>query len=280
MNSVNTNIVAMKAATANSRAFSAASVSMTRLTTGQRINSAADDAAGLSISTSMTAQIRGMSQAVRNAADGVALAQTAQGALTELTNILQRMRELTVQAMSGTYSADDRSAINKEAQDLRDGFVEICADTNFNGVTLLQEVTLITTPIPQTWIHSTAISISIGEKEEDVVSIGPYAYPPAIGDFTDPTQFPVELQQIDASVSNVTRLAAKYGAFQNRLESAMSNLTNSIVNLSDARSRIADADYAAESVSLAKQQILQQASSAMLAQAQQKPKDVLALLKS
>jgi flagellin len=240
---------------------------MERLSTGKCINSAKDDAAGLAISSSMTSQIRGMSQAIRNANDGISLAQTADGALGEVTNMLQRIRELAVQSASGTYSDDDRTNLQAEVTELGAQIDAIISDTTFNGVTVFGssdvEVDIQTGygSADQTTLTITGLDVS-GASGADISG----------GDAS-------VLDDVDDALTAVAATRASLGAGQSRLESVVNNLSNQVVNLSDARSRIEDADFSAETTNLAKAQILSQASTAMLAQANQSQSDVLSLLR-
>lgn len=294
MNVVNTNISAMRATNASVSAGKMLGTSMERLSTGRRINSAADDAAGLAISASFTSQIRGMQQGIRNANDGISLAQTAEGALDEVTNMLQRMRELTVQRSNDTYKAEDIANIDSERNALADQISRVITNTTFNGKNLFATGDAAATP-PTT----NTISIQAGASTADAISLDlpnlstngsltavltfatpgdPTATPP-----TPPTpgtaRVDADLEQFDAAIGAVTTARADLGAFQNRLQSAVNNLTNISTNLSDARSRIEDTDYSQETTALAKAQILGQASTAMLAQANQSQQNVLSLLR-
>lgn len=267
MNVINTNIGAMKAANASNAAGKALGTAMERLSTGKRINSAKDDAAGLAIATSMTSQVRGMNQGIRNANDGISMAQTAEGALNEVTNMLQRMRELRVQYENGTYSADDKSNINSEMDALSTQVGKVLSDTNFNGIALFSGA-------------AATVTIQAGANASDTVSLNVGGLS-ADTDITTVTANPdtATLANYDTALKKISTTRAGLGASQNQLESAVNNLNNNITNLSDARSRIEDTDYSAESTALAKAQILSQASGAMLAQANQSQQNVLSLLR-
>lgn len=271
---INTNISALKASNASNNANRMLGVAMERLSTGKRINTAKDDAAGLAIATTMTSQIRGMNQAIRNANDGIALAQTAEGALAEVGNMLQRIRELAIQSKSGTYSATDRTNLQAEVTQLQDQIDEILTTTTFNGVTLFS--TVAATDI--------TITIQSGDEATSTVDltidgIDGTKLTPAQLDVTTTALAATTIANVDDALASINTTRAGLGAGQSRLESAMNNLTNNVANLSDARSRIEDADYAAESTALAKAQILSQASTAMLSQANQSQQNVLSLLK-
>ncbi len=268
MTAINTNVAAIRASNAATDASKMLGTAMERLSTGKRINSAGDDAAGLAIANSMTSQIRGMSQGVRNANDGISLAQTAEGALQEVSNMFQRMRELKVQYENGTYSTDDQANINSEMDALAAQIGSVLANTEFNGTALF------------TGASASNITIQAGANASDTVTIavGGLSTNTAITNVTG-TPDSATFAQYDTAIALVSTTRAGLGASQNQLESAVNNLNSNIANLSDARSRIEDADYAAESTALAKSQILSQASTAMLAQANQSQQNVLSLLR-
>ncbi|KLE31294.1 flagellin [Aurantiacibacter luteus] len=273
---INTNISALKAANASSQADRMMGVAMERLSTGKRINGAKDDAAGLAIATTMTAQIRGMNQGVRNANDGISLAQSAEGALDEVSNMLQRVRELSVQAASGTYSAGDRDNMQTEVDSLTAQIGQVVTNTEFNGVKLFDASTA-------------AVTIQAGANGGDTIDLnmadlsGLAGAAGAAGSYgvagADGTTANATIAAVDTELGTIATARAGLGAAQNRLESAVNSLSINSTNLSDARSRIVDADYAAETTALAKSQILSQASTAMLAQANQSQQNVLSLLR-
>ena len=271
---INTNISALKAANASNAANKMLGTAMERLSSGKRINSAKDDAAGLAIATSMTSQVRGMNQAIRNANDGIALAQTAEGALSEVTNMLQRIRELAVQSASGTYQSGDANAtppvladrdfMQKEVTQLTNQISDILDKTEFNGVALFSGGT---------------VKIQVGANASDTVDLtmtnlnaGTYS----VASAADASN---AIGNLDTALGNINSARADLGAGQSRLESVVNNLTTNATNLTDARSRIEDADYSAETTALAKAQILSQASTAMIAQANQSQQNVLSLLR-
>ncbi|AOL93638.1 flagellin N-terminal helical domain-containing protein [Porphyrobacter sp. LM 6] len=276
MTVINTNISALRAQNAGVSANRMLGTAMERLSTGSRINSASDDAAGLAIASSMTSQIRGMAQGIRNANDGISLAQTAEGALNEVTNMLQRIRELAVQAGSDTYGATDRDNIQVEVDELTAQIGQIVTNTEFNGVTLFDGSTA-------------TVTILAGANDVDTVDLALEDLTAltsgggAAGSFdvtgTDGSAARTALADIDADIDSISTARASLGAGQNRLQSAATNLANVSTNLSDARSRIMDTDYSAETTALAKAQILGQASTAMLAQANQSQQNVLSLLR-
>ena len=269
MNVIGTNISALRASNASVSAGKMLGTAMQRLSTGSRINSAADDAAGLAIASSMTSQIRGMAQGIRNANDGISLVQTAEGALDEVTNMLQRIRELSVQAASETFSADDRTNIGREVTALTAQMTQVITGTQFNGITLLNSADAINI---QAGSRATGDTVAITRTDLTTVSGATYAVDTAANATTT-------IGTVDTQLAAVNGARASFGASQNRLQSAVNNLANVSTNLTDARSRIMDTDYSAETTALAKAQILGQASTAMLAQANQSQQNVLSLLR-
>jgi flagellin len=279
MSVIGTNIGALRAANASTNASNALSTSMQRLSTGKRINSAKDDAAGLAIGASMTSQIRGMNQGIRNANDGISMAQTAEGALDEVTNMLQRMRELAVQKTNGTYSADDKTNITTEQDALAKQISSVIANTSFNGKNLFSTATN-TIKIQAGAESADAINITFSELDattSDMSKIVDFTNTKMKSTGTNPVVDPA-LDDFDSAITAVATERAKLGATQNQLQSAVNNLTSNSTNLSDAKSRIEDADFSAETTALAKAQILSQASTAMLSQANQSQQSVLKLL--
>ena len=276
MTVIGTNIAALRAGNASTAATSSLNSAMERLSTGKRINNAKDDAAGLAIASTMTASIRGMNQAIRNANDGISLAQTADGALDEVSNMLQRIRELAVQSASGTYSSTDRANLDKEAGALTTQIQSILKDTKFNGVTVFDYAASDTA--------SDDVTIQVGINSTDTVALTKAFFD---SDNFEAADFKVDtataagttLTNADTALTAVNTARATLGASQSRLESVVNNLTTNVTNLSDARSRIEDADFSAETTALAKAQILSQASTAMLAQANQSQQTVLSLLR-
>ena len=275
MSVINTNISAMKAANASSSANKALGTAMERLSTGKRINSAKDDAAGLAIASSMTSQVRGMAQGIRNANDGISMAQTAEGALNEVTNMLQRQRELTVQASNNTYSADDLANLKSEMDALNTQIGNVLGNTEFNGQKLF-DASAGTAGV---------VTIQAGANESDTVDIDLSTDLTADASLAAAAAVDVtalaagDIALFDDAIKVISTTRAGLGASQNQLESAVTNLNNNITNLSDARSRIEDTDYSTETTALAKAQILSQASGAMLSQANQSQQNVLSLLR-
>jgi len=274
MNVINTNIGAMKATNSANAASKMLGTAMERLSTGKRINSAKDDAAGLAIATTMTSQVRGMNQGIRNANDGISMAQTAEGALSEVTNMLQRVRELSVQAASETYSDDDRTNLQTEIDALQTQMTNVLTNTEFNGNKLFDGTAGTAGVVKiQTGANSTD-TVSLTFSDLSAVSGATYSVAGADGSAATTT-----MATVDTQLDAISSARASLGASQNQLESAVNTMTTGSTNLSDARSRIEDTDYSAETTALAKAQILSQASSAMLAQANQSQQSVLSLLR-
>ncbi|MDQ1229065.1 MULTISPECIES: flagellin N-terminal helical domain-containing protein [unclassified Sphingomonas] len=283
MGVIASNISALRATSASTMATSALNVSMQRLSTGKRINSARDDAAGLAISASMTAQVRGMAQGIRNANDGISLAQTAEGALEEVANMLQRMRELKVQASNGTYATGDKDNIATEQLALATQINSVVANTTFNGKSLFGSAAatgydIYTGATASDKVTVTSADLTLATGTSKLVKVtGTVAGPP----YTAPTAASVAgvtLVQFDDAIAEISTTRASLGAAQNRLQSAVNNTTSTMTNLTEARSRIEDTDFSVETTALAKSQILSQASTAMLSQANQSQQGVLKLL--
>jgi len=270
MTVIGTNVAALRAANASTSAQMSLSKSIDRLSTGKRINSAADDAAGNAIATRMTSQVRGLNQAVRNANDGISLAQTAEGGMNEIVNMMQRMRELAVQSASGTLVAGDRTNLQAEVTALIAQVNDVAGKTNFNGVALLNTATPVAI---QTGINS-GDTVNVALTDVTATGLGINAITIA----TD-TGAAAALTSLDTALNTITTAQANLGASQNRLQATVSSLVNRATNLSEARSRIQDANFSDESTNLAKAQILSQASTAMLAQANQSQQGVLSLIR-
>ena len=348
MTVIGTNVSALRAQNASTKASNMLATSMERLSTGKSINSAKDNAAGLAISSSMTSQIKGMNQGIRNANDGISMAQTAEGALDEVTNNLQRMRELEVQKTNGTYSASDQLNIKAEQDALAKQITNVLTNTKFNGVELFKGSTTgvaatdstvttadqnvatkkataatVNADTNKTALEKKAanddvatavaaraaikvlgddfkVSIQAGANTSDKIELNLGGDLSAISTETngvpagglgsivkadgaaDSTDTPVSAKGIlgdyDNAISLVSNRRASLGASQNQLQSAVNNLTSNATNLSDAKSRIEDTDFSSETTALAKAQILSQASTAMLSQANQSQQSVLKLL--
>jgi len=273
---INTNVQSLNAQRNLGATQKALSTSMQRLSSGLRINSASDDAAGLAISVGMNANVRSMNQAVRNANDGVSLLQTAEGALNETTNILTRMRELATQASTGTVSSDQRGYINTEFTQLKSEIDRIASATQFNGASLLQGTGTATVSF-QVGAGNTGndrIGVTIGAADTNTIGVGTSSVSGADG-----TAAQAALSAIDSAMSNISSSRANLGAVQNRLQSTINNLQVAVENTSAAQSRIQDVDVAAETASLTRNQVLSQAGTAILSQANQLPQTALSLLR-
>lgn len=270
---INTNVASLNAQRNLGVSQSNLAKSMQRLSSGLRINSAKDDSAGLAISDRMTAQIRGLNQAARNANDGISMAQTAEGALQETTNLLQRMRELAVQGANDTNNATDRGSIKGEIDQLVKELDRIATSTKFNGTALI-DGSLTGGATFQVGANSGAdqvISFAISGATSTDLGVSALAV-----DASGSAQTSIEA--IDGALAKVDEIRGGLGAVQNRFESTIANLNNSAENISAARSRIMDADIAQETSAMTKSNILQQAGVAILAQANQAPQLALSLL--
>jgi flagellin len=268
---INTNISALRAQNASRMAGQQSDQAMARLSTGKRINNAKDDAAGLAISTRMGANIRGLTQAVRNANDGISLTQTAEGALAETSNILVRMRELAVQSANGTMAASDRTALQTEVTALIAQIGDIATRTDFNGTSLLNSATT-SIAIQTGTATGQTVTIAIGDMQATALGV-------ATVDLSTSAGASSALALLDTAVNTVATQRATLGAAQSRLDATVNNLTSSVTNLTESKSRIEDADFSVETTKLASAQILSQASTAMLAQANQSKEGVLSLLR-
>lgn len=284
MSVINTNVSALFAQNTLAKNARAQSTSMEQLSTGSRINSAKDDAAGLAIGQNMTAQVRGLNQAVRNSNDAINMLQTAEGAMVEQSNMLQRMRELAVQASNATYSTTQLGYLNTEFQALSTQIDKIATQTTWNGQTLL--ATSATGFTYQTGINSgDTITVSIAGTGNSYLGLAS-SYNTAGGTITTgqalittQTTAMTAITALDSAINNINSARATIGATINRLTYATDNMTNIATNVQASRSTIMDTDYATVSTNLSKTQIIQQAATAMLAQANQQPQSVLSLLK-
>ncbi|RMR31498.1 flagellin domain-containing protein [Pseudomonas syringae group genomosp. 3] len=277
---VNTNVASLNVQKNLGRASDALSTSMTRLSSGLKINSAKDDAAGLLIATKITSQIRGQTMAIKNANDGMSLAQTAEGALQESTNILQRMRELAVQSRNDSNSATDREALNKEFTAMSSELTRIAQSTNLNGKNLLDgSASTMTFQIGSNSGASNQISLTLSASfDANTLGVGSAISITGADSATSEAAFSAAVAAIDSALQTINSTRADLGAAQNRLTSTISNLQNINESASAALGRVQDTDFAAETAQLTKQQTLQQASTSVLAQANQLPSAVLKLL--
>ena len=280
---VNTNTTSLGVQKNLNRASDALATSMTRLSSGLKINSAKDDAAGLQIATRMTSQIRGQTMAIKNANDAISIAQTAEGAMQEQTNILQRMRELAVQARNDSNTEDDRDALNKEFQSMLKEIDRIAASTQLNNKSLLDGSTTdaLTFQVGSNTGSDNQITITLTDAMDSssggaLSALSGQAITGAASDIE--ANFSGAMTAIDDALKNINNTRADRGAVQNRLTSTINNLQNINENAEAARGRVQDTDFAADTAQLTTQQTLQQASTAVLAQANQLPSAVLKLL--
>jgi flagellin len=241
---------------------------MEKLSSGYRINRAGDDAAGLAISEKLRGQIGGLGQASRNASDAVSMVQTAEGALNEVHSMLQRVRELAVQYKNGTLSSNDQLSIQSEVNQLKAEIERIGSETDFNGTKLLNSA-------------STTISFQVGAADAQQITVATISVGAQViaGVYTLTTSGATDIAEIDTAINNISAARATFGAVQNRLEHTVANIASYQENLTASESRIRDADMASEMVAFTKFQILQQAGTSMLAQANQAPQSVLSLLR-
>lgn len=269
MTVINTNVkslIAQNAIKVNNRDMAKA---MNQLATGSRINSASDDAAGLAVSQSMSSQIRGLNMAVRNANDGISLAQTAEGAMIEISDMLQRMRELAVQAATGTLSDSQREYLATEFDALDSQIASTIGNTKWNGFSVLTGGS-----------GSLTFTIQAGADNGQTIVVTSSAITiAAAADISRASAAGTSIAQVETALGQVNSARASLGAVINRLASASDNLTNISQNVSESRSRILDTDYAAATTELARTQIIAQAGMAVLAQANQQPQTVLSLLR-
>ncbi|MBD3756187.1 MAG: flagellin FliC, partial [Gammaproteobacteria bacterium] len=262
---INTNMGSINAVRILDQTSSEQKTAMERLTSGLRINKAADDAAGLAVTTGMTTQIRGTDMAIRNVNDGISLTQTMDGAMEEVVNMLQRMRELGVQSLNGTYSNENRAQMNAEYDQLAAEIQRVGQTTKFNETPLMNgsASTAGSIKIHAGWEKGSNNKIQI--PVFNVSNLGGSLVASTLG-LAKVSHASATLNVLDQKMSNINTIRAKWGALQNRLESTVSNLNNVNENMSAARSRIMDADFAKESANLARTQVLQQAGMSMLSQ--------------
>lgn len=278
MLSLNTNVASINAQKNLGVSTSRTASAIQKLSSGLRINSAKDDAAGLAITERMTAQVRGLTQASRNAQDGISLAQTAEGALVGISNMLQRARELSVQAANGTYASGDRSSMNAEVTQLKAEITRVAQDTKFNGAVLFDGTSALST-------SGADFQVGAASGGTNVINVA------ALGTMTDSglsvssvdistaSGAQAAISALDTAINTVNDKRGSLGAVQNRFENTVSVLATTIENTVAARSRILDADFAGETAELTKASILQQAGTAMLAQANALPQQILSLLR-
>jgi flagellin len=261
---INTNVASLNTQRNLTNSQASLNVSLQRLSSGLRINSSKDDAAGLAIATRMDSQVRGMTVAIRNSNDAISFAQTAEGGLAKQTDALQRMRELAVQSANGSNTSGDQANLDAEFQQLTLEVTRIGGATKFNGAAVF---------------GTTATTFQVGADTSDTISVGAVSAATISGSVSSTAAATAAITAIDTALNTANTTRATLGAVQNRFESVVSNLQVSVENQSAAKSRIMDADFAAESANLTRGQILQQAGTAMLAQANSLPNGVLALLR-
>ena len=283
---INTNLVSLNAQRNLASSQSSLATSMQRLSSGLRVNSAKDDAAGLAIAERMNTQVRGMNVAMRNANDAISLSQTAEGALGKVGDLFQRMRELAVQSANGTNTDDDRTSLNEEFVQLAQEATRTLGGTKFNGVAILATTDDSTFQIGannSTDIDQISVTAFDWTGNSDITAVLGSAVlagtdTPTV-QITDIGGAQGALDTIDAAIDAVNSQRATFGAVQNRFDNVVSTLMVGVENQSAARSRIMDADYASETANLSRASILQQAGNAMVAQANQLPQQVLSLLR-
>jgi flagellin len=264
MSTINTNTISLNAQRNLAASTGGLTTAMQRLSSGMRINSAKDDAAGLAIATKMDSQVRGMNVAIRNSNDAISLSQTADGALGKVTDALQRMRELAVQSANGTNSGADRTNLNAEFNQLKAEVTRLGDATKFNGTAVF---------------GSASTTFQVGADTSDTIVVNAVAKTTISGTIATASGATAAMTAIDTALADNSTKRATLGAVQNRFESVVSNLRTSSENQAAARGRIMDADFATETSNLSRGQILQQAGTAMVAQANQIPQGVLALLR-
>lgn len=260
---INTNIASLNTQRALSTSQSALNTSLERLSSGLRVNSSKDDAAGLAIATRMDSQARGMNVAIRNSNDAISFAQTAEGGLSKATDSLQRMRELAVQSANGTNTSTDRANLDAEFQQLASEITRISTATQFNGA----------------GVFGTGYTFQVGANTGDTISVASVTAATITGSISSASDAASAITSLDTALNAVNSTRATLGAVQNRFMAVVGQLQIASENQTAARSRIMDADYASETANLTRGQILQQAGTAMLAQANSLPNNVLSLLR-
>ena len=279
--SINTNIASIDAQRNLSSSQASLATSMQRLSSGLRINSAKDDAAGLAIAERMNSQVRGMNVAIRNSNDGISLAQTADGALAQVGNSLQRMRELAVQARNSTNSSSDKDSLNKEFSQLQAEISRVLGGTTFNGKHMLgADATTLNFQVGANTTADDTVSIKTVNMTTDTTITAVTNTSTAVIDATATSgAIGTVIDNIDKAIDDVNDTRATFGATESRFDSIISNLQSGVENQTAARSRIMDADFAAETANMSRANVLQQAGTAMIAQANQQPQQVMSLLR-
>ena len=274
MSTINTNVQSLNAQRNLAQSTGSLSTSMQRLSSGLRVNTAKDDAAGLAIAERMNAQVKGMNVAIRNANDGISLAQTAEGALGKVGDALQRMRELAVQSANGSNSADDRANLDEEYQELAAEVTRVLTGTKFNGTNLLNTSASLTFQVGADNVTTDQIDIDTTD-----LTAGSGVTAVVGGAIATSSGALAAMDDLDNAIDEITTARATFGAKQNRFDSVIASLQISSENLAASRGRIMDANFAVETSNLSRGQILQQAGTAMVAQANQLPQGVLSLLR-
>jgi flagellin len=271
---INTNVMSLNAQRNLSTSQSTLATSIQRLSSGLRVNSAKDDAAGLAIAERMNAQVKGMNVAIRNSNDAISLSQTAEGALGKVGDALQRMRELATQASNATNGASDRANLNAEYQQLGAEVTRVLTGTKFNGTDLLSTAATLTFQVGANNVATDQIDVATTN-----LTAGAGVTAVVAGDLTSSANALAAMDNLDTAIDEITTARSTFGASQNRFESVIGNLQIAAENQAASRGRIIDADFAAETAALTRGQILQQAGTAMLAQANSIPNNVLSLLR-
>lgn len=278
---VNTNIASLQAQNNLSNSNASLNLSLQRLSSGLRVNSAKDDAAGLAISQTLTSAIRGNNQAIRNANDGISVGQTAEGALGQISNNLQRIREIAVQSSNGSVSDTNRSQLQKEVDQLTQEISRITQTTQFNGTKLLSGGATLTFQVGSSGSTDNQVSVSASDLTSGSNALCAYSSSlSATGTINVESQSGASaaLSSIDQDISAISNIRSTFGAVQNRFDAVVANLQNYVTNLTAANSRIVDVDFASETANLTKNQILQQAGTSILKQANSLSQSALTLL--
>jgi flagellin len=276
---VNTNIASLNAQRNLSASTDSLKTSLQRLSSGKRVNSAADDPAGMAISQTMTMQVNGNNQGIRNANDGISMAQTAEGALGQIQNNLQTIRQIAVQASNGTVSDTNRSQLQTEVDQLTQEISRIVQTTNFNGTMLLSGGSSITFQVGASGVADNQVVASGLDLTTGMNSYANSLSATGTINITTSAGASGVLSALDSDINTVSNDRSQLGAVQNRFQAVVANMANYVQNLQDSRSRIEDTDFASETANLTSNQILQQAGTAILSQANQVPQAALSLLK-
>lgn len=275
---VNTNIASLTAQNNLSNSNTALNLSLQRLSSGLRVNSAKDDAAGLAISQTLTSAIRGNNQAIRNANDGISVGQTAEGALGQIANNLQRIREIATQSSNGSVSDTNRSQLQKEVDQLTQEISRIVQTTQFNGTSLLSGGNTLTFQVGSSGSTDNTVSVSASDLTNQLSSYNSSLTNTGTINVLTQTGAQAQLSALDGDIGTISNIRSTFGAVQNRFDAVVANLQNYVTNLTAANSRIVDVDFASETANLTKNQILQQAGTSILKQANSLSQSALTLL--